>query len=101
MDAGDFTGGAARLRDVLRATPTDTALRHELANVLLAAHRPAEARAQYDTLIARAPTSEFFVERARLRLDAGDQTGAEYDLLASLGARSGAPGVRHTGQHVS
>jgi len=90
IDVGDFTGGAARMREVLRAAPNDTALRHELANVLLSAHRDAEARAQYDTLILRTPTAELFVERARLRLANGDSSGAEYDLLASLKQRPGA-----------
>ena len=34
LDAGDAVTGAARLRDVLRLTPRDTAIRHELAVVL-------------------------------------------------------------------
>ena len=65
-------------------------MRHELANVLLASHRRFEARAQYDTLIARTSSSEFFIDRARLRLEMGDRTGAEYDLLASIDHGAGA-----------
>lgn len=84
IDGRELFVGAARLQDVLRATPADTAVRHELANVLFQAHRPADARAQFDTLISRAPTSDLLVERANLRLDSGDRAGGENDLRAAI-----------------
>lgn len=91
LAAGDVLHGGARMLDVLRETPSDTALRHELAVALTTGHREAEARAQYDTLIARAPTAQLLLERARLRLAMDDPKGAEYDLLASIEHRPAAP----------
>lgn len=93
LDGGDVVSGAAHLRDVLRMMPSDTAVRHELAIVLADGVWAAEARAQYDTLLARAPTSALFTERARLRLAARDTTGAESDLIASL--RQGGSGTSY------
>jgi len=82
--AGDLSNGAARLRDLLRITPADTAARHELALVLADGGWLSEARAQYDTLLAPTPSSTLFIERARLRIEMGDQAGAESDLQNSL-----------------
>jgi Flp pilus assembly protein TadD len=83
IDARDVAAGTAGLRSVLRATPKDTSVRHQLA-VLLGDWRPAEAVIQYDTLLIQAPTGALFLERARLRFVVGDSTGAETDLHASL-----------------
>jgi tetratricopeptide (TPR) repeat protein len=88
LDVGDFVGGAASLRDILRYSPADTSIRHELAVILVDNQLKSEARAQYDTLLVRAPTPALFTERARLRLSQSDSSGAEADLLASL-ARGG------------
>lgn len=90
LDAGDAVTGAARLRDVLRLTPRDTAIRHELAVVLAGGVWGAEGRAQYDTLLATAQTADLYTERARLRLAVRDTSGAESDLGAAmpLGATS-------------
>ncbi len=57
LDATAISAGARELRDVLRATPADTAMRHELAVLLLDGRSTIEGRAQYDTLIATAPTA--------------------------------------------
>jgi len=88
LDVGDFAGGAASLRDILHYTPADTSVRHELAVILVDNQLKTEARAQYDTLLTRAPTAPLFTERARLRLSQADTSGAESDLLAAL-ARGG------------
>lgn len=80
---GDRSGGAERIRAALALTPGDTALRRTLATMLSDAHRYADARAQYDTLIAQNPTGSLLLERARLRLALGDRTGAESDLWSS------------------
>jgi len=86
LDADDDAAGAKALRDVLRTSPTDTALRHELAVVL--ANGPIEwrdeARAHYDTLIATSRSAVIYTERARLRLAGGDKSGAESDLNSSI-----------------
>jgi tetratricopeptide (TPR) repeat protein len=90
LDAHDQASGAKALRDVLRTSPMDTALRHELAVVL--ANGPTEwreeARAQYDTLLATSRSAAVYTERARVRLAAGDKAGAESDLQASIAIRS-------------
>ena len=91
LDGGDVVAGSAALRDVLRMSPRDTAVRHELAGILVARRLSADARAQYDTLLAGSPTAMLFTERARLRLAAGDTTGAESDLSASLPLGGTAP----------
>jgi tetratricopeptide (TPR) repeat protein len=90
LDAGDLVRGAGALRDVLRASPGDTAVRHDLAVILSNGQWKAEGRAQYDTLLARTPTAQLYAERGRLRLATGDSLGAEADLLAALplGARA-------------
>ncbi|MGH7617617.1 MAG: tetratricopeptide repeat protein [Gemmatimonadaceae bacterium] len=84
LDAGDLAGGSASLRDLLRWTPSDTAARHELAVILVNGKSTAAGRAQYDTLIAAAPTAALFTERGRLRLALADTNGAERDMLAAL-----------------
>ena len=81
---GDLSNGASRLRDLLRITPADTSARHELAFVLVEGGWLGEARAQYDTLLAPTPSATLLMERARVRIDMGDQTGAESDLQSSL-----------------
>ena len=83
VDGGDRVAAAGGLRDVLRFVPSDTAVRHELATILVDDERKAEARAQYDTLLAATPTAAMYAERARLRLEAGDRNGAEFDLVES------------------
>jgi hypothetical protein len=86
LQASNLEAGTSALRDVLRTAPTDTALRHELAVALAAGPREwhEEARAHYDTLIATVQSATIYTERARLRLDAGDKTGAESDLQTSI-----------------
>jgi tetratricopeptide (TPR) repeat protein len=84
LDAGDLAGGVASLRDLLRWSPRDTSVRHELAVILTNGSAKAEGRAQYDTLVATAPTAALFTERGRLRLALGDTSGAESDMLAAL-----------------
>ncbi len=54
--AGDRFGGADRMRAALALTPTDTALRHNVASMLADARYYADARSQYDTLLLQAPT---------------------------------------------
>jgi tetratricopeptide (TPR) repeat protein len=85
--AGDRSGGAERLRGALALTPSDTALRHVLASMLVDAKRYAEAKAQYDTLILQEPSGPLLLDRARLRLSLGDRAGAESDLWASVGVQ--------------
>ena len=82
--AGDRTGAEAALRRSLQLGPADTALRHALATLFAGGRRFAAARAQYDSLIAVAPTAVLFVERARVRVALGDRPGAEADLSAAL-----------------
>jgi hypothetical protein len=84
--AGDRIGGATRLLSALALAPNDTALRHGVAGILADAHRYAEARAQYDTLLMATPSGPLFLERAQLRLASGDRAGAESDLWASVHA---------------
>jgi tetratricopeptide (TPR) repeat protein len=84
LATGAVAPGIARLRDILRSEPTDTALRHRLAVLLVEEKRPDEARVHYDTLIAAAPSAELLVERGQLRFDMNDRAGAEADLVASL-----------------
>jgi hypothetical protein len=55
-----------------------------LAFVLVEGGWLGEARAQYDTLLASTPSATLFMERARVRIDMADQTGAESDLQSSL-----------------
>ena len=90
LQANNLEAGTRALRDVLGTAPTDTALRHQLAAALAAGPREwhEEARAHYDTLISAIQTATIYTERARLRLDAGDKTGAESDLRASIGMGS-------------
>lgn len=87
LDAGDVVGGGTRLLEVVRQSPSDTALRHEAAAVLFSGNQYGQALVQYDTLIARAPTAELLLERARLRLTIGDRRGAESDLRSSVALR--------------
>jgi Flp pilus assembly protein TadD len=84
VSAGDRLGGAERLRAALALDPADTSLRQTLATMLTDAHRYADARAQYDTLISQKSTGALLLERARLRLSLGDRTGAESDLWSSV-----------------
>jgi len=84
VSAGDLPGGAERLRAALALDPADTSLRRMLATMLGDAHRYADARAQYDTLITQSPTGALLLERGRVRLSLGDRAGAESDLWASV-----------------
>ena len=88
--AGDRVGGAERLRAALAIAPADTALRHTLATMLADAHRYADAKAQYDTLVLPASSGPLLLERARIRLALGDRAGAESDLRASVGVQPSA-----------
>lgn len=85
--AGDRLEGAARLLSALALAPNDTALRHAIAGMLMDAHRYADARAQFDTLIESGPSGPLFLERAQVRLASGDRAGAESDLWASVSTR--------------
>jgi tetratricopeptide (TPR) repeat protein len=85
--AGDRLAGAARLLSALALAPNDTALRHTIAGMLVDAHRYAEARAQFDTLLDTGPSGPVFLERAQVRLASGDRSGAESDLWASVSTR--------------
>jgi tetratricopeptide (TPR) repeat protein len=91
IDARDLAGAAAAYRDILRFSPADTAIRHDLAVILVNSGAKAAGRAQYDTLLARTPTGQLYSERARLRLASGDTSGAESDLLAALPLGGRAP----------
>jgi tetratricopeptide (TPR) repeat protein len=90
--AGDRAGGAERLRAALALAPSDTALRHAVAFMLVDARRYDEARAQYDTLILQSPSGGLLLDRARLRLSSGDRIGAEADLWASVKLQPSATG---------
>jgi tetratricopeptide (TPR) repeat protein len=91
IDAHDLVGAAAAYRDILRFSPADTAIRHDLAVILVNGGAKAAGRAQYDTLLAKTPTGQLYSERARLRLATGDTSGAESDLLAALPLGGRAP----------
>ena len=84
VSARDLTGGETALRGALAFSPGDTSLRHTLATLLVGARRLPAAHAQYDSLIATAPTAALLVERARVRLALGDRREAESDLTTSL-----------------
>ena len=88
LKAGNTTAGAASMRALLRAAPADTETRHELAVLLTDGRWKTEGRAQYDTLIATAPTAGLFTERGQLRLESADTSGAESDMTAAV-ARGG------------
>jgi tetratricopeptide (TPR) repeat protein len=85
--AGDRLGGATRLLAALALTPTDTATRHVIAGMFADAHRYGEAKAQYDTLLLAGPSAPLLLERAQVRLAAGDRASAESDLWASVAAK--------------
>ena len=84
LEARDVSAGAASIRALLAATPADTESRHRLAVLLTDGRWRTEGRAQYDTLIATAPTAGLFTERGELRLETADTSGAESDMAAAL-----------------
>ena len=84
LHAGNASAGTARIRALLAATPADTESRHQLAVLLTDGRWKTEARAQYDTLIATAPTAGLFTERGQLRLEMVDTSGAESDMAAAI-----------------
>jgi tetratricopeptide (TPR) repeat protein len=88
LKAGNVTAGAASMRALLRAVPADTETRHQLAVLLTDGRWKTEGRAQYDTLLATAPTAGLFTERGQLRLEVADTSGAESDMNAAI-ARGG------------
>lgn len=82
--SGDWTSGARGLRELLAATPRDTALRHGLAILLTNGNDVRSALAEYDTLLATAPTAAFYVNRARLHLAHDDEPAARADVTSAL-----------------
>ena len=68
----------------LDRAPNDTAVRHTLAAALFDAGMPAASRAEYDTLIAAAPTANAYVARANAALAMRDTTAAIQDLARSI-----------------
>lgn len=85
--AGDRAGGASRLLGALALAPNDTAIRHTIAGLLVDAHRYADAKAQYDTLLLSGSSGPLLLERAQVRLALGDRAGATSDLWASVHAQ--------------
>jgi len=82
--SGDWTMGARGLRELLGTTPRDTALRHGLAILLTNGNDMRSALAQYDTLLATAPTASFYVDRARLHLAQSNEPEARADIASAL-----------------
>lgn len=68
----------------LDRAPNDTSVRHTLAAALFDAGMPAASRAEYDTLIATAPTANAYVARANAALAMRDTTAAIQDLAQSI-----------------
>jgi len=92
LQAGNVSAGIASIRALLRGTPADTESRHQLAVLLTDGRWRIEGRAQYDTLIAAAPTAALFTERGQLRLEMADTNGAESDMTAA-NSRGGTAGA--------
>jgi len=88
LEAKNVPAGAASIRALLRATPADTESRHQLAVLLTDGRWKTEGRAQYDTLIATAPSAGLYTERGQLRLELADTSGAESDMNGAI-ARGG------------
>lgn len=84
IEARNISAGAASIHALLRATPADTEARHQLAVLLTDGGRKTEGRAQYDTLIATAPTAGLFTERGQLRLEMADTSGADSDMTGAI-----------------
>ena len=84
LHARNVSAGAASIRALLGATPADTESRHQLAVLLTDGRWKTEGRAQYDTLIATAPTAGLFTERGQLRLEMADTSGGESDMAAAI-----------------
>jgi Tfp pilus assembly protein PilF len=84
LHAGNVAAGAASMRALLRVVPADTESRHQLAVLLAEGRWKTEGRAQYDTLIATAPTAGLLTERGQLRLELADTSGAESDMTAAV-----------------
>ena len=82
--SGDWTTGARGLRELLAATPRDTALRHGLAILLSNGNDVRAALAQYDTLLTMTPSASFYVDRARLHLASDDEAAAQRDVTSAL-----------------
>lgn len=76
--------GASVLARALALSPADTALRHGLAQLLIASDQSAAAIAQYDTLLSLAPTAGLYRERAEVRLARHEPALAERDLRSSV-----------------
>jgi tetratricopeptide (TPR) repeat protein len=72
------------LGGALDKAPRDTALRRALAITLFDAKMLDASRAQYDTLIATAPTATAYVGRANAALALGDTVAAAQDLSRSI-----------------
>jgi tetratricopeptide (TPR) repeat protein len=83
-EAGEHARAVQLLRGALDRVPTDTAVRHTLAGVLADWRQIGPALAQYDTLVARHPSSALLFERAQLNVGSRDLAAAEADVKASI-----------------
>ena len=84
--AGNRPAGIALLRGEVARVPGDSAMRHALAAALFDDRQFDAARAQYDTLIAAAPSAPAYVGRANVFLERHDSAAAEADFKASVAA---------------
>jgi tetratricopeptide (TPR) repeat protein len=87
ISAGDYARAADRLRIAVLRTPADSAARHSLARLLIAAQQYDEGLAHYDSLVAWYPTSGVLIERAQVHMTRRDLAAAEKDAVASLYGR--------------
>jgi hypothetical protein len=101
LHARNASAGAASIRALLRAMPADTESRHQLAVVLTDGRWKIEGRAQYDTLIAMAPTAGLFTERGQLRLEMADTSGAASDMAAAMYRARGDNAAARTMYHFA
>jgi tetratricopeptide (TPR) repeat protein len=87
ISAGDYARAAERLRIAVLRTPGDSAARHSLARLLIAAEEYDAGLAHYDSLVAWYPTSPVLLERAQVHMARRDLAAAEKDAVASLYGR--------------
>src|SRR5918999_695981 len=83
-DAKQFAASLPLYRRAIAREPGDTGLRRDYARALWRSGDHVASLAQYDTLLMRAPSSSWLVERAKLRVSIRDHAAAEEDLARAL-----------------